>query len=459
MKQRQVTDGVNDGDWLSSVYDTHYGYPNNAVSGAKTYWMRQHSFTTVYELSSESAKGRHDWHNFSHYKKVAIPEASTFYDNTQYPPTLEIGDVYHAAYDTGLIPRSFQMFDCSTFGSASDPTVGLPALFSLDSGGDLLVDPPNNLEQLLGVAFQRLLPGIKPQLSLVNSILELKDFLTLKETFSHMGDICNRLIALNNFRRQAFAGLSFREIARRRSSDYLQFKFNLAPLYSDIKGVLNSFRSYQAQVMRLVAQAEKVNTRHSIVMIDDYAGTPSFESESTYHIPFPTVFDDPLYRVRMQTKSHRQVICEPSKFHLECEYNYSFSRFQTEHARFFALMDNLGVNFNPAIIWNAIPWSFVVDWVFGVSQYLNTFASRQMEPVVNIRRCLWSIKRSRSIKCSFDALSGLAANPASTVIETAYRRQLCLPTPASLRASGLSPTEVSLGAALVLSRRPRHPST
>jgi hypothetical protein len=460
MKQRLVTDGYSDGDWLSSVYDKHQGYPSNAVIGTRTYWMRQNSFHTVDERSSNSVKGRKQWHNFSHYKKVALPSLTSFYDNTQYPLTLEIGDSYHAPYDTGVQPRSFQLFDCSTFGSASSPIEGLPALFSLDSSGELFIEPPNGLDQLLGIAFERLLPGIRPKLSLVNSIIELKDWVTLKETFRHAGDILNRLILLNNFRRTAFKGLSFRQIARRRSSDYLQYKFNLAPLYSDIKGVFSSFKSYQAQIMRLVAQAEKVNTRHTIISIDDYAGAPTFESESTYHQPFPVSFNDPLYRADgLRTRSHRRVTYEPSKFHLECEFNYSFSRFQIEHARFFGLMDSLGVNFNPAIIWNAMPWTFVADWVVSVSSYLSKFAERQMEPVVNIRRCLWSIKRSRSIECSFDALYGLAANPASTVTETAYRRQLCWPTPASLRVSGLNPTEISLGAALVLSRRPRHPST
>lgn len=454
MRQRLISLN-SDRDWVPTSYTYDDLRPKDQWEpDTRIYWMREDSFNALVEYSSNSEYGHNDWHGFTHFKRVAIPTNVLVNDFSE--RTVRDRTFGQFGYYIGTPSRTVDMFNCAQFGTASDPTVGMPAMFSISSEGELVISPPDDLDSLLGYAFRRMLPGIKPDLSLVNSIIELKDFVTLKETFSHLDSILDRLSALNNLRREAFAGLSFREILRRRSSDYLQLKFNLIPLYSDIKGILNTFKRYQAQVMRLLAQAERLNTRHVAFNIGEYVGDPVFET-SDRHAP-ETEFSPPgiQYQLTRTTISHRKVTFEPSKFHLEMEFQYNFSKVQTEHARFFAIMDGLGVNLNPAIIWNAIPWSFVVDWVLGVSQYLNQFSTRNLEPVVNIRRCLWSIKRSRNIECSFDLVDGPAANPASTVLETAYRRQLCMPSQASLRASGLSLSEVSLGAALVFSRRPRH---
>jgi len=448
MKQRNIT-LYEDNVWALATYGYNH-IPSHPPSAPATrdYYARGTSFTAVDEACSDQQYGRKVWHPFSHYKKTAVPADLLVFDNTEAkaPGAFE--------WYEGNIPQTIDMFRCSQFGTSSVPTVGLPEMSSVE-GGEVYIPNPLELDSLLGSSFLRMLPGIKPELSIINSIIELKDMKTLRETFSHAEDLLNRLTKLNNLRRSAFANLSFREILRKRSSDYLQLKFNLQPLYSDIKGVFYAFSRWSRQTMRLLAEAEKLNTHHISIGINEYdTSTHSYES-SDWHSP-GLEFGMNFYQLIRQTKSHRKVTYEASQFHLEMEFQYTFSKLQREHARLFTLMDSLGVNLNPAIIWNAIPYSFVVDWVLNVSKYLNTLSVREMEPAVNIRRCLWSIKRSRSIECSFDLLNGPAANPASTVTETAYKRVLCMPSPASLIASGLSSTEVSLGAALVFSRRPRH---
>lgn len=452
MKQRNIT-LYDDVPWVPAVYDYNHNpsfTPSPSTPATRTYYARGTSFTAVDEACSDAQHGRRVWHPFSHYKKTAVPAQMLVFDNTE-----KTGNPSAFEWYEGNIPQTIDMFRCSQFGTASSPTVGLPAMSSIVDGPDIRIPDPEDLDSLLGSSFLRMLPGIKPDLSIINSIIELKDMKTLRETFTHAEDILNRLTKLNNLRRSAFVNLSFRDILRRRSSDYLQLKFNLQPLYSDIKGVFDAFRSWSRKTMLLLAQAEKLNTHHISININEYdTVSHSFES-SDWHVP-DLEFGTNFYQLIRSSKSHRKVSYAASQFHLEMEFQYTFSKLQREHARLFTLMDQLGVNLNPAIVWNAIPYSFVVDWVLGVNKYLNTLAVREMEPAVNIRRCLWSIKRSRSIECSFDLLYGPAANPASTVTEDAYKRVLCWPSPASLIASGLSSTEVSLGAALVFSRRPRH---
>jgi hypothetical protein len=87
-----------------------------------------------------------------------------------------------------------------------------------------------------------------------------------------------------------------------------------------------------------------------------------------------------------------------------------------------------------------------------------------MKPVINIRRCLWSVKRKRHITHatstgdtgdSVHKVRHSTEVPGLSYVESSYKRRPFMPSLNSLYVSGLTPTEVSLGAALVLARRRR----
>jgi hypothetical protein len=124
------------------------------------------------------------------------------------------------------------------------------------------------------------------------------------------------------------------------------------------------------------------------------------------------------------------------------------------------LLDGLGLSLNPQIIWNAIPFTFLIDWVFGVSRWLGQFNVGNMDPVVNVLGALWSVKKTRSITWSkiHATEEGIACTEELSmpvINEVAYRRDLFMPGVSSIISSGLSSSEFTLGAALVtaISRR------
>jgi len=54
-----------------------------------------------------------------------------------------------------------------------------------------------------------------------------------------------------------------------------------------------------------------------------------------------------------------------------------------------AIIDSLGVELNPRIIWDALPFTFVVDWFFGVGSWLSRFKIDALElPVSLVDSCL-----------------------------------------------------------------------
>jgi len=147
------------------------------------------------------------------------------------------------------------------------------------------------------------------------------------------------------------------------------------------------------------------------------------------------------------------------------QYNYTFSAFQLEHAKVLGLLDALGANFNPSYVWSVIPWSFVVDWVVSVRSWLDQFETKNLEPKVNILQYCWSVIRPRQIfnwgvyyapiKYASTDNMGPQYSRLPSYLETSYRRGIDMPTTSSFRTSGLSSTELSLGAALIVTRKRR----
>lgn len=323
----------------------------------------------------------------------------------------------------------------------------------------LTIPGPAGLDSLQSSFFKRVLPTIKSDLSLVNSIYELKDFKSLPSTVKKLVTGFRKLpswlsSSYGYFRKRALSFL-VREGA---AENYLQWKFNLAPLLSDIAGVYSALSGYERRLNDLISRAGQPQRRHYDFKWSEFPDTTEYGDDNWFILgDFHPL--EPRYRCR----ASRVVTYSPTVVHFEIEYNFNYTRFQIEHARLLSILDSLGVNLNPSIIWNAIPWTFVVDWVIGVSRWLDQFKIANMQPQINISRCLWSVKRQRIITCSrqvsnrFDVAT--YDDPwmsLPSVHETSYRRQTFMPGFDSITSSGLNSQEFTLGAALVITRRRRH---
>jgi hypothetical protein len=399
--------------------------------------------------TSDEGKHRDRWNSFSHYKMTAEPGGISI---PVYAPT----DIYVTSINEGQrryhrVVGHRPMYAWRGFGvEVNNPFLGLPPLYDPSLQGTAFVAAPSNLADLKTASLRKMLPDLKSELSLLNSLIELKDFKSLPHTIeavSHFTYIGARSIAQYlRFLRHATGK------TRTLADAYLQLKFNLQPLVSDVNGIFRSLSNLEKRLNALLTSAARPQHKH-------FAYTwKEFEDADETSDPYQWDQYPYLYGSNF---THRRTNYESTKFHAEVEYNVTFLGYQIEHARLLFLLDSLGINGNPSIIWNAIPWSFVIDWLVGVSAFLNRFKVSNMEPEVNIRQYLWSVKRVR--RCSFEKTLGvswpfipvLKRVPCYTTNETAYRREVDSLTTGSITLSGLSPTEFSLGAALVLARRRR----
>lgn len=373
------------------------------------------------------------------------------------------------------------------FGVLGEHTAGLPSMTLSPQKDQTFVPDPTGLSTLIARSMKSMLPHIKSELSLVNSIIELKDFLTLKTTLSRIGHTTMNIASFVKKGRKALGsnpfslvrksfkpsqGLTLRELLHSTADGYLQAEFNILPFLSDVSAIFRACASLSKTMNSLVQNQGRLRRKHWA-----YSWLPAqfTGSNVTYEWrvnPNPT---GQFAGKDFSTSDHSKTGClrcyayglnmtrecaviEPALFHAEIEYSYQFTQYQTEHAQLLGLLDLLGVNLDPRIIWNAIPWSFVIDWVVGVGRYLHDRRSINMEPAVSISRYVWSWKTSRRVRVSFESQPGvkppiLGRSIMPDLYESIYKRSVILPSFTDPLIGGeLSAQELSLGGALAITR-------
>lgn len=437
-----------------------------------------HFYSVHEEQIRQSTKGR-GWKSFEHYKAFRGNPASSYalsyvHSGQNYPQgAYQLGTmVGQRALCLGY--RNGGTLRVNPFGEPGLPIQGLPSYLQEQANGDML-PPPARLSDLEAIALRKMLPAVKQQLSLINSIIELKDFKSILRTTAKAASLSvRRGFTLRQQYRRAYR--SIQSVLRKKPGEalaaeaYLQLQFNILPLISDVMAIQRAIASAEEQVRKLVNRAGRPQTTHFTVREID--GDDSTDASDAYYLlNQPNEIDSALLQYQI-CRLGRKVVNEPAVFHAEMQYSFEFSRWQTEHAQLLGLLDSLGVNLNPAIIWNAIPWSFVVDWLVGVSRWLNDRKTLNLEPRIRISRYLWSYKKSRivypwaDISRSFTPtaqLPGLGEGfypkniTLPAVHETSYKRVVGWPAASSIATSGVSPNELTLGSALVIARRRNRP--
>jgi len=445
----------------SGVGPPFYSYEGNAVYG--TLFNKSYS-----RVSPNGFGGREYWHAFEHHKVLCV--------RSQYPTGCQVARKTmfdNIVTDTIYNPLAFMS---SVYGDAGFFNKNLPAFVNNSQAESGFISDPTSYQDLKSEGLKTLCNLIQAKMSSINSFYELKDIPSLIESarglrrisrmISHPQEgatLYQLLRSLNKKKLVAFVKATAhtsREAFRVAADVYLQKMFNIGPLISDIGTIHSSLSRLEKRMRRFLNTSSQPNTYHF-----DRVWQENTDTVETAN-PIDTSTADPLtwtnFRSVNKVTWTRQCLNAPTKFHAEIEAAFTWRQYQIEHARLYSLLDDLGVNFNPRIIWNAVRWSFVVDWVFQVGKFLDGLHIGLMDPMINIYRYCDSVSRKRSIYLTreisvpVDGVWGGGSRVSAPVVtETSYKRSTSLPTLASLQTSGLSSTELSLGAALGLTHRRR----
>lgn len=300
-----------------------------------------------------------------------------------------------------------------------------------------VVDPPG-LQQLIDRSLTAMLPGIRPSSSgLVNDLIELKDLKYIPKALSRSTRF---LFGLKSDYGRRLSNLRhLRELAKDVSDPYLTWSFGVAPIIQDIQGVRSGLRDVEDRLNVLIRRANQPHKSHWRSRISSLAGYQA--SSVSQALPNYSVDSDPI------TGSVTSEYLD-AQFNATIRYRYTIDGLGTglgDQAR--ALGDRLGINLNPSILWNAIPWTFILDWLIDVSQWLDQFKLRNIEPRTAIQQYCYSYKISRLSKGQTNKSSGFEVN------EYVYKRVPHDPDfVRAINTSGLNLREFSLLGALGISR-------
>jgi hypothetical protein len=440
-------------DVLYEPYGSYQGSPYN-YKYSTGYAVQ--SQTVTEEWASPILRGRQEWHPFQHYKRSLggyAPPPYKYGHRFYAPDHDDIGNLFHS----GIHTDPFWLFtlDGSEFGKYS-PEKDLPELVLRETGDAEFIPYPSQIAGLTEAALNSMLPRIRAELSGVNSLIELTDFLHFPAALARMSNVIGKSLS-GEFRhlRSLYNNYgTLGNMAKELGGNFLQWKFFIQPFISDVQSVMKALQGTHDRILRLLRASEKGQLRHYSRVFNEFDKVdPTVFAGTIFHGP-------DLTRIEV----NRTVSMAPSEFHAEIDYTYSYSQFQVEFAQLLGLLDAFGVNLNPATIWRAIPFSFVVDWFVNVGRWLDRLKLRNMEPVINIRRYCWSIKRSRRIDCRISRFSanyppsGAAFAPnlstyLPSLYETSFGRWTTMPDRTSIESSSLDSEEFKLGTALLLSRR------
>lgn len=434
-------------------------------------WHRTIAIERVFEAydGPNPTKGN-SWTSFTHYKRVTGTPTGT----VTLPRVMGVWTNSKNAYWSAKLPVYYGWYKHDGFGPAFS---GIDPMYLSGATNDNFVMLPSSLSTHVGRGLAAMMPGVKAEMSLVNSVIELKDFKGLvrqvqakyayfkkmtaelpasywgKQTLTDLKLGWKRYIASVKKRRRN--GQLSAYSAEKASQTYLQWSFAIAPLVSDAYAVMRALGTLEKKINNLITNEGRVRIRH-------WSHSEDITSSKSGSYPFTL---GPGFNPEVVTYSPDcsgaldwEASAVSAHIHVELKYNYNLSQYQREHARLLGLLDSFGVQANPAIIWNALKYTFLIDWVVNVSSYLDQFKVANMEPQTNVLGALWSVTTHRTIDFTkrFIAINGMGSDATASlprITETGYTRRTFMPTRSSLSGSGLSPRELTLGAALVFARR------
>lgn len=441
--------------WNSGRFELKF-YKNNGTridsfgfSSVPTINRRFGATSTIVDQTGRDGRFRPVTHTSERY--VAVPVGSL--QNFQYSDWKQ-GNTPSAVYKTqawGVLPCVHSRF-YSTFTDAVS-----------------LVDPSLAMVQwnsLAASAIQAMLPSFHNSNSLVNFLLELKDFRSVVKLIgSRFGQKLDRI---NSYRlkmpdgtyKQVFRGLPRDKTLKWLSKRYLEYNFGWRPLYRDVVSLLKEVTGFHARYQELIGDADKPVQKHWRTVV---SGTSSSETRPSFDdvgsAPTTSYEGSWAYRVK------RQVVLEASNgviYNATLRMRYKVPpELSAAGGQAKAWLDLLGVSRNPAILWNAIPFSFLVDWVVGIGSFLDRFRTDNIQFQTEIMDFCHSAKFMKRVRYDLAVVNQNSAGvyfslPWVTTDSceiSRYERKVGYPDlNLALQTSGLNAREITLAGALFSAR-------
>lgn len=297
-------------------------------------------------------------------------------------------------------------------------------------------------------AYRAMQPQVNDGMSLVNFILELKDFRRMFQKWIPPLRALRPLLKL-----PIATDYSARAMARYISNVHLNIQFGWKPFISDIIRMLDILDLVRRRLTYLERNANKVVRRHykadipftlpGLTSVDKWmeSSVPSFSPTLTY---------------KFKEIREERFVYSP-RYHATMVFRYQIPESSPFRRKIDAFRAALGVKLDPAILWNAIPFSFIWDWFFDVGEFLRNFSESDLgikTEVIDFSHSLkWHYLHQLSISTQDVSLNWSPAYNSAQYEESYYVRRRYIPNPYIVATETPSLMQASLGGALIMSAK------
>jgi hypothetical protein len=200
--------------------------------------------------------------------------------------------------------------------------------------------PAINVDQFIRRGFQATRPKFQANLSLPNALYELKDLKRLIPDKRTIESYASALAAVpsNPFRKSAKA---LERMNHAVASQYLNAQFGYLSMIRDFGNLASSIKEYNVKLYNLIKYANTIQTGHYAEEVVEY-------------------YEDRVYHDSGPVKYVRQVQYGKTVWVFTWKYRYKILSPKLFPPKIF--LKYLGFRDNPRILWDAIPFSFVLDW-------------------------------------------------------------------------------------------------
>jgi len=230
-------------------------------------------------------------------------------------------------------------------------------------------------------AYKAMEPSLESNFSILNFFYELKDFKELHRSIGSFWRLSKRMkpkqfldgispardeakFISSLLRRYGTPTASLREIAKAAAGAHLSWEFAIRPFVSDLSRMSNIFASMMKRIKEYRDKAGIPQTRHYTETEDAPAFADIGVSLNAY-----------------QSIKITRPITPTVERHATMRYTYSIPYMNEISSNILGVMGQLGISpSRPSIVWNAIPFTFLVDWFFNVGDLLDEWFGRDLNP-------------------------------------------------------------------------------
>lgn len=241
------------------------------------------------------------------------------------------------------------------------------------------------------------------------------------------------------------------------SSGFLLSSFGWEPLVADIRSAsyaaANSHRlleSYEKNSGKLVRRryefpVEKTEVTEYVGSSDGFSFAASMTNLLDTSKPMPVL--------AKTTKTYRRTWFSGAfTYHLPVGYN-SRNRLIEAAAKAGPL---LGIELTPEVVWNAVPWTWAIDWMSNAGDVVSNLSDWSTDGLVLkygyiMEHTVSEVTYTLTGRCRYKPYGNTFAAPVTAYLET-KRRERATPFGFEVAWNGLSPRQLAISAALGITR-------